>query len=60
MMLSQYNFAYCSRTVPRRLAMPDLPVEIVIQGITEGGDTFLPSDWAERLCGVMSAFGADR
>ena len=40
--------------------MPDLPVEVVIQGITEDGGTFRPSDWAERLCGVMSAFGADR
>lgn len=40
--------------------MPDIPVEVVIQGITEGDSTFRPSDWAERLCGVMSAFGADR
>jgi len=40
--------------------VPDIPVEVVIQGITEGGNTFRPSDWAERLCGVMSAFGADR
>jgi hypothetical protein len=40
--------------------MPDTPVEFVIQGITEQGGTFRPSDWAERLCGVMSAFGADR
>ena len=40
--------------------MPDTPVEFVIQGITLQGGTFRPSDWAERLCGVMSAFGADR
>jgi len=40
--------------------MPDTPVEFVIQGITGHGGTFRPSDWAERLCGVMSAFGADR
>ena len=39
--------------------MPDLPVEFVIQGTTEGGKPFRPSDWAERLCGVMSAFGSD-
>ena len=24
------------------------------------GDPFRPSDWAERLCGVMSVFGAER
>jgi hypothetical protein len=40
--------------------MPDLPVEFVIQGTTEEGQTFRPSDWAERLCGVMAAFGSDQ
>ena len=34
--------------------------EIVIQGITETGRTFRPSDWAERLCGMMSVFSEDR
>jgi hypothetical protein len=34
-------------------------VEFVIQGLTEDGKPFRPSDWAERLCGVMSAFGGD-
>lgn len=34
-------------------------VEFVIQGVTVDGKPFRPSDWAERLCGVMSAFGAD-
>jgi hypothetical protein len=34
-------------------------VEFVIQGTTLDGKPFRPSDWAERLCGVMSAFGGD-
>jgi hypothetical protein len=34
-------------------------IEFVIQGITLEGRPFRPSDWAERLCGVMSAFGGD-
>ena len=34
-------------------------VEFVIQGVTTDGKPFRPSDWAERLCGVMSAFGGD-
>ncbi|SRR5581483_1133678 len=34
--------------------------EIVIIGITESGRNFRPSDWAERLCGCMSAFGEDQ
>ena len=33
--------------------------EFVIQGITHDGKAFRPSDWAERLCGVMAAFGGD-
>src|SRR5690349_24005273 len=32
--------------------------EFVITGVTLGGKAFRPSDWAERLCGVMSAFGS--
>ncbi len=33
--------------------------EFVIQGITLDGKAFRPSDWAERRCGVMAAFGGD-
>ena len=32
----------------------------IIIGVTKEGRKFRPSDWAERLCGVMSAFGAER
>jgi hypothetical protein len=32
------------------------PREIFIQGITRDGRVFRPSDWAERLAGVMSCF----
>jgi hypothetical protein len=31
----------------------------VIVGVTNDGKKFRPSDWADRLCGIMSAFGAD-
>ena len=34
--------------------------EFVIQGITHDGKVFRPSDWAERLAGVMSSFGGGR
>ena len=34
--------------------------EILIIGMTAGGETFRPSDWAERLCGCMSLFGEDQ
>lgn len=33
--------------------------EIVIQGITETGEPFRPSDWAERLSGMLSVFSED-
>ena len=35
-------------------------VEFVISGVTLDGKPFRPSDWAERLCGMMSVFGEDR
>ncbi|WP_225721535.1 DUF3579 domain-containing protein [Candidatus Vallotiella sp. (ex Adelges kitamiensis)] len=31
--------------------------EYFIQGITKSGKKFRPSDWSERLCGVLSSFG---
>ena len=31
-----------------------------IIGATSKGRTFRPSDWADRLCGVMSSFGSQR
>ncbi|MFN3984140.1 MAG: DUF3579 domain-containing protein [Rhodocyclaceae bacterium] len=31
----------------------------VIVGVTTEGRKFRPSDWADRLCGIMSAFGSD-
>ena len=33
--------------------------ELFIQGVTADGRTFRPSDWAERLCGVMRCFERD-
>jgi Protein of unknown function (DUF3579) len=33
---------------------PAKPREFFIHGVTASGHTFRPSDWAERLCGVMS------
>ncbi len=32
---------------------------LVIQGITQDGKKFRPSDWAERMSGMMSTFGDD-
>jgi hypothetical protein len=32
----------------------------IIVGLTTEGKKFRPSDWAERLCGVLSAFGAGK
>lgn len=30
--------------------------KIIIEGITEEGETFRPSDWAERMSGQLSTF----
>ena len=32
----------------------------IIAGVTHEGRRFRPSDWAERLSSVMSAFGSER
>ncbi len=37
----------------------ELAGESFILGITSNGKQFRPSDWAERLCGVMSCFRPD-
>ena len=33
--------------------------KIIIEGKTQGGRTFRPSDWAERMSGALSTFGSD-
>ena len=33
---------------------------IVIEGITESGEKFRPSDWAERMCGHLASFNNRR
>lgn len=40
--------------------MADQPKEMVIIGASESGAVFRPSDWAERLCGVIAVFGEDQ
>jgi hypothetical protein len=35
---------------------PTTPRELIIQGVTKSGGAFRPSDWAERLCGVLAAY----
>ncbi|MGE4349215.1 MAG: DUF3579 domain-containing protein [Candidatus Berkiella sp.] len=32
------------------------PKKIIIEGVTEEGKTFRPSDWAERVSGQLSTF----
>ena len=38
---------------------PTTPKELIIKGVTSSGATFRPSDWAERLCGVLAAYRPD-
>ena len=40
--------------------MPANVASFTIIGRTPDGKSFRPSDWADRLCGIMSVFGADR
>ena len=34
--------------------------KVIIQGITQEGGKFRPSDWAERLCGAVASYGPGR
>ncbi len=47
--------SWCLRTVQNTMATFSSK-QVFIQGITKDGKTFRPSDWSERLCGVMSPF----
>lgn len=38
---------------------PSVATDFIIQGVTSKGKTFRPSDWADRLCGIMSRFNPD-
>ena len=38
------------------MSSPSTVCSFTIIGVTRQGRPFRPSDWAERLCGVMSAF----
>lgn len=50
-----------THTMPDSAPSPQVtpPHRIVIEGVTLQGRAFRPSDWAERLCGIMSTFGGD-
>lgn len=37
-------------------SVKEAPGQFVIRGVTSQGRAFRPSDWAERLCGVMARF----
>jgi len=34
--------------------------KVIIQGLTQSGGKFRPSDWAERLCGSVATYGPGR
>ena len=38
------------------MSEPFPPGDLIIKGVTRAGETFRPSDWAERLCGVLAAY----
>lgn len=39
---------------------PFVTLEIVIEGVTDDGRAFRPSDWVERLIDTASVYGRDR
>lgn len=55
-MLDPTDPAAVQRAVQRALNRDLQPGEILVLGRTHEGRAFRPSDWAERLAGVMSRF----
>jgi len=43
-------------TEPLNWSDPPAGLEFLIHGVTIHGKPFRPSDWSERLCGVMACF----
>ncbi len=56
MKLLQSNNRHVGERLWRFFMVSPLPNEVIILGVTTSGQTFRPSDWAERLAGVMSSF----
>jgi hypothetical protein len=56
--MSPIEYPFRSGTSSKRICrIVVVPAKkFLIKGITHTGKVFRPSDWAERLCGVMSAF----
>jgi hypothetical protein len=56
-MYSELVFAL-TLTIKRAIlrAMTDKRKKIIIEGVTEGGETFRPSNWAERVSGRLSTY----
>jgi hypothetical protein len=46
--------------VRKQMDDPRRARSFTIIGATSKGRTFRPSDWSDRLCGVMSSFGSQR
>lgn len=40
--------------------MKDKESKIIIEGVTESGETFRPSNWADRMSGQLSTFRKHR
>lgn len=50
------SFTRCDNVAVQHQTIHKAIKEVFIQGITLEGKIFRPSDWADRLCGVMSPF----
>jgi hypothetical protein len=53
------KLGYNCGLITREYRMDNMTNELIIKGLTLDGKQFRPSDWAERLCGVMKCFEED-
>lgn len=40
--------------------LPDIFSQLIVEGLTDDGIRFRPSDWIERLIDAVAVYGADR
>ena len=55
-MLDARSYIRCDNVAVQHQTPHSAVKEVFIQGVTQDGKIFRPSDWADRLCGVMSPF----
>lgn len=56
----EYTLVAAQQSAIKKLDRMNRKGKIIIEGVTDDGRPFRPSDWIERISGSLSSFGNDR